>query len=212
MSRRWKVAVVLIVLLAAGAAYAVYPRKADLRAFDPAAMAQAETAMWRAYYEKRYPALFRDLYGVARDQQGFSPWDSVLVAFHAARAAYRFQPSRSPAEADAALPDLVIYFELLATATPVAVDTKLAARRELDWWQARREKAGPDAYGLTIARVSTLLYGVDNPDVRQSGVLRAQAMAYRDEHGSVMTEADWREIAGRLGASYRLLKRGIAAR
>jgi hypothetical protein len=39
-------------------------------------------------------------------------------------------------------------------------------------------------------------------------MLRFDAVAYRDAHGSVMTEADWREIA----ASYGLLKQGIAAR
>jgi len=37
-------------------------------------------------------------------------------------------------------------------------------------------------------------------------------MAYRDAHESDMTEADWREIAGRLDASYRLLKQAIAAK
>jgi len=40
------------------AAYAVIPRHADLRAFDPAEMARLETAMWRDYYDKRYAALF----------------------------------------------------------------------------------------------------------------------------------------------------------
>jgi hypothetical protein len=194
------------------ALYACYPRRADLTAFDPGAMARAETLMWRHYYEKRYPQLFLDLYGVARGQQGFSPLDSVRISFLAARAANSFQPSRSRREADAALPDLIAYYALLARAAPVPVDVRQAARTELDWWQARRENISPDAYGLTIARVSTLLYGVDNDDSRRAGILRAQAMAYRDAHGSVMTEADWGVIAGRLSASYRLLKQAIASK
>lgn len=175
-------------------------------------MAQAETLMWRHYYEKRYPPLFADLYGVARDQQGFSPADSARIAFLAARAAKRFQPSRSRAEADAALPDLMDYFALLARAASGKVDVDKAARSELDWWQLRREKVGPDDYGLIVARVSTLLYGVDNAEIRRSGVLRGRAMAYRDGHGSAMTEADWTEIAGQLDASYRLLKQAIGVK
>src|SRR5207244_2949698 len=39
----------------------------------------------------------------------------------------------------------------------VPVDTELAARTELDWWQARREAVPPQTYGRTIARVATLL-------------------------------------------------------
>ena len=202
-------AIGVLILLAL---YAGYPRRADLTAFDASAMAQAETLMWRHYYEKRYPLLFLDLYGVARDQQGFSPFDSVRISFLAARAAKRFQPSRSRREADAAFPDLIAYYALLVRAAPVPVDVREAARKELDWWQARRENIRPDAYGLTIARVSTLIFGVDNGDIRRAGILRAQAMAYRDAHGGDMTEADWGVIADRLTASYRLLKRAIAFR
>jgi hypothetical protein len=199
-------------LVLAGGLYAFYPRQADLRVFDSAAMARAETLMWRHYYEKRYLPLFADLYGVARDRQGFSPADSVRIAFLAARAAKRFQPSRSRAEADAALPDLLDYYAVLARAAPVHVDVDKAAHSELDWWQARREKVAPDDYGPVAARVSTLLYGVDvdNAKIRRSGVLRARAMAYRDAHGVAMTEVDWAEIAGQLDASYRLLKQAIA--
>jgi hypothetical protein len=199
-----------LILLAA--LYACYPRRADLTAFDAGAMARAETQMWRHYYEKRYPALFVDLYGVARSQHGFSPLDSMRLSFLAARAASRFQPSHSRRQANAALPDLVAYYGILARAAPVPVDIVQAARTELDWWQARRENVGPDRYGLSVARVSSLLYGVDGPEIRQAGILRAQAMAYRDAHDRDMTGADWDEIARRLAASYRLLKQAIAAK
>ena len=212
MRRRTKWISVVAALMVAGLGYAVYPREADFTRFDATAMARAETAMWRDYYEKRYPALFAELYGVARNEQGFSPFDSVRIGFLAARAAYRFQPTRSRTQANVALPDLAAYFGLLAAAAPVPVDTGEAARQELDWWQARREDVPPEAYGLTIARISSLLYGVDNAEIRQAGVLRAQAMAYRDAHGSDMTEADWRTIAERLDTSYRLLKQAIAAK
>lgn len=168
--------------------------------------------MWRDYYEPRYAALFAELYRVARDQQGFSPYDSLWIGFLAAGAAYRFQPSRSRAEADVALSDLERYFGILAHAAPVTVDVAQAARRELDWWQARRENIGADAYGLTVAQVSSLLYGIDSPDIRRAGVLRARAMAYRDARGGDMTEADWDAIARQLDASYRLLKQAITAR
>jgi hypothetical protein len=191
-------------------AYFACPRHADLVGFDPPTMARLETAMWRHYYEKKYPALFRDLYDVSR-HQGFSPLDSVRIALKAARAARAFQPTASRDGAQAALPELKGYFRILAGAAPVAVDIDEIARTELDWWQARRENVAPERYGVTIARVSSLLYGADSDDIRRAGVMRAQAMAYRDSHARSMSEADWNTIDAQLGSAYAVLKRAISA-
>src|SRR5258708_25497661 len=87
--RRQIVGVVLCVAVLA-AAYICVPRRADVTKFDPTAMAQRETAMWRHYYEKRYFPLFGDLYDGSRTQYGFSPLDSVQLALAAARSAKSF--------------------------------------------------------------------------------------------------------------------------
>jgi hypothetical protein len=209
--RRYRRRIAAAVALAMGlaAAYLCFPRHADLTKFDPRAMARLETSMWRHYYEKRYLPLFADLYHVARREYGFSPLDSMRLAVAAARAAKSFQPSTSRAEAEAALPELVGYFRILAAAAPVPVEVEDAARTELAWWQARREAVTPEQYGLIIAGVATLVYGIDGEDLRGSGVERAQAMAYRDAHAAEMSEADWSFIADRLELAYGLLKKAV---
>jgi hypothetical protein len=173
------------------AVYACWPWKADLRVFDPAEMARLETAMWRDYYGKRYPALFIHLYESSRTQ--------------ASRA---FQPTRSRAEAEAAIPDLVTHYGLLREAAPVAFDLQEVAARELDWWQARRESVG---YGVTIGQVAALTYGKpqDEPALRAFGIGRAEAMAYRDARGQAIAEEDWLRIEMELRDAYHQLKRGI---
>jgi hypothetical protein len=204
----WLVAGVILVALVA---YVAIPRRADLTRFDPAAMAALETAMWRHYYEQRYLPLVLDLYETARREQGYSPLDSMRIAMAAARAAKAFQPSTSRTEAEAAMPYLIDYFGLLARAAPVAVDAVDAARTELAWWQARREAVPPEQYGPIIARVTTLLYGVDNADVRRAGLIRAQAMDYRDAHAASITEADWAAIERQLALAYGLIKKAVAS-
>ena len=92
--------------------------------------------MWRDYYEKRHVALFGHLYELSRTQFGFSPLDSFRIALSAAQVAKAFQPTRSRETANAALPPLVTYYRLLASATPGGFDVEEAARLELDWWQA----------------------------------------------------------------------------
>lgn len=194
------------------AAYTGLPRQADLRAFDPAEMARLETAMWRDYYDKRYAALFYHLYASARTQFGFSPFRSLHIALSAAEAAKAFQPTHSRQEANSAMPGLVAYYGDFAAAAPVAFDVEEAARLEVDWWQARREAVGPQDYGLTIARVAALTYGknVDDAGIRQFGVTRAEAMAFRDAKGEAITGADWAIIEAQLTDSYRSLKESVA--
>jgi hypothetical protein len=210
--RRKSVLATMLVAALLVAAYAVWPRRADLRAFEPAGMAQLETAMWRDYYEKRYGALFYHLYELSRTQFGFAPSDSLRIALAAARAAKAFQPTRSRAEAVAALPELIVYYGLLRPAAPNAFDIETAARLELDWWQARREAVGPRDYGRIIAAVAALTYGKspDEPDMAASGVARAEAMAYRDARREAMTDGDWAEIEAQLLRAYQLLKTGVA--
>jgi hypothetical protein len=210
--RRRRIAAIILALLVALAAYGMIPRRADLTAFDASETARLETLMWRHYYDKRFAALFADLYRLAREQNGFSPLDSARIAVAAARAARAFQPTTSRVEAQVAVPLLIDYFVVLSYGAPEPVDTVAAARAELDWWQARREQAKPDAYGLTIAQVTSLLYGVDDDDVRAFGVLRAQAMEFRDGRGASITEADWATIEQQLVTAYRHLKRAISRR
>jgi hypothetical protein len=208
--RRRKIAGTVLAVAALAAAYVCWPRHADLTRFDPATMARLETAMWRHYYEKRYFPPFADLYDVSRREYGFSPLASVRIAVAAAQAAKTFQPSTSRAEAEAALPYLVTYFGILSEAAPAPIEVEDTARTELAWWQARREAVTPQDYGLIIARVATLVYGVDGEDLSRSGVLRAQAMAYRDAHEATMGEADWSLVADRLELAYGLLKKALS--
>jgi hypothetical protein len=203
--------IILVLALGAAGIYACWPRKADLRAFDPAGMARLETAMWRDYYEKHYPRLFYHLYEVSRTQFGFAPLASVRIALSAVQAAKTFQPTRSRREADAALPYLMTYYDLLLSAAPAAFDVGAAAKLELDWWQARREAVGPQGYGVTVAAVAALTYGKDKDDpmLSASGIARAEAMAYRDAHGQAITAEDWSAIEAQLVRAYRLLRAGV---
>ena len=211
MSRK-AVILTLAFVVVAGGAYAAWPRHADLRGFEPAEIARLETAMWRDYYDKRYVALFGHLYELSRTQFGFSPLNSFRIALAAAQAAKAFQPTRSREAASAALPPLVTYYRLLASATPAGFDVEEAARLELDWWQARREAAAPRQYGVTVARVAAITYGkpADDPSLLISGIGRAEAMAYRDARGQAMTDPDWSEIDCRLRRAYRSLKAAVA--
>ncbi len=203
----WRKTLFAITVLALiGLVYFFCPRRAHLRQFDPATVGRLETAMWRDYYEHRYFALFRALYSVSREAYSFSPWNSVCIALHAARAAKVFQPTTNRAEAERAVPILERYYGVLRHRGGETFDVSKAAKLELDWWQLRREKATPDQYGQVIARVASEVYGVTNADIKAGSLLRAQMMDYRDERSDGrMQSEDWRHIEENLTRSYQLL-------
>jgi len=200
------------VLLAGGLAWCLWPRAADLRRFAPAGIAARETAMWRAYYEHRPFALARELYGMCRHEHGFSPFDSVRLAYWAARAATTFQPTTSRAQAEQAVPMLENYFAVMQGHTGSILDVTALARAELDWWQLRRERATPDQYGDVLARVEAGLYGVPADEVRAAARLRAAMMAYRDARDGRMQAQDWAHIEHELTRSYALLAAALTSR
>lgn len=196
----------------AGSAYFFWPRLADLREFDPEAVARIETRMWQHYYQREYANLFRAMYSLTRGQYRFSPWDSARLAWFAARSARTFQPARGRDEAQAALPDLESYYAIIRARTRERFDVQTAARLELEWWQLRREKATPVQYGEVVAQVSEAIYGVKNDALRQSGQLRAEMMEFRDEHRDTgLEEGDWMHIKAGLTQAYTLLKSGVAS-
>lgn len=202
---------VLLVIAVAGLVYALWPRTADLRGFDAAAVGRLETAMWRDYYAKDYRSLATNLYSLYRDVYHFSPTDSLRLAYDAGKAAQIFQPSKSRAEAQAALPLLVSYYTILRDHSGESFDPAKAARLELEWWQMRREAALPWQYGPVVAQVAEVVFGVTNDSVEKSGLRRAQMMQYRDEHRlGIMQPEDWRHIETNLVESYEALKAGVA--
>lgn len=193
------------------AAYCFWPRHADLRSFMPSEVAHLETAMWRHYYHREYLSLFGSLYWLYRREYHFSPADSTRLACLAARAATRFQPTHSRAEAQKALPLLETYYHLIRQRTAERFDPQRAAALELDWWQFRREGSTPAQYGEIIARSAREIYRVDNADLTEAALLRAQMMNYRDERSrGHMSPEDWSYIEKGLVHSYQLLKQSLA--
>ena len=193
--RRYRAAVLwFAALVVLGfSAYVFCPRTAHLRTFNPIRVGQLETRMWRSYYDQRYADLLGDLYALNRDEYGFSPADSLAIAWYAARAAQIFQPTRSRAEAQKALPMLERYYAVLRERGGETFDEREAARLELDWWQLRRENAQPAEYGSVIVRTTFVVFDADNAEVR-----RATAARGNDE---LSRQAPRRPNAGiRLGA------------
>jgi hypothetical protein len=185
------------------------------RGFDPDRLAALELAMWKAYYRRQGPLLFRLLVRANREQAGVGWPRAILAAFWLAWAAIRF--GRSAGDYHRFLPDVVRGYRLLGLPRTVNIDE--VARRELRWWVVRREiglEAGAAA-GEAITALYSALYDLPEAAVSEAGTLRGRAAEVRDRGASADPDgptgpgrAYWPEVGELLRASYRSLRGAVA--
>ena len=175
--------------------------------FDANAIAAAETAMWRAYYDSKKPEMVLQLVSLQQNQFGMSFFEAGEVARRLGEAAMRFRSARGNYEA-IALPHLRAAYARLAEATGAGFDPEAAARAELSWWVARRTPGRDSAeqVGAEIANLYAILYGEARPGFLKAGRLRAQAAQLRDAGGA---NASWHEVEMLLRKSYAALSKSL---
>ena len=202
--QRRRLLALLAVFVVAGMGWFFWPARPNLAGFDPAAMAQLEPAMWRDYYGQRWLPLLGHTWRASRQQYGFSRWDSLRMAWHAARAARAFQRDIND---PAAVSAMTAYYQVVAKASPGAFDARNAAGWEVQWWRQRRESAPPAEWSGTIATLTALLYGCSAEQALPAAQARTQAVVYRDARRKTgLTAGEWREVEVQLCIAYHLLK------
>jgi hypothetical protein len=182
----------------------------DIRRFDPVAVGQLETGMWRSYYDRRPVALFRQLAATLRAQFHLPFWQSYVASFYASRAAFRFKDGKQRSDYERALPDLEVYYRRILSANP---NTVTVARLELEWWIIHRERATQPAGALemSLAELQAAIYAVPRERLEEHAAFRARAMLLRDQQAGQggVTEADWKSIEGMLVKSWSSLERAL---
>jgi hypothetical protein len=165
-----------------------------------------EAAMWRAYYEGRWLDLATRTAELAQRQFGVGAEDAIRLSGHAAKAAMLFRKDGTDPEVTSELEKL---YTIVRDAGHRNFDPAEAARLELQWWRERREGKTPEQYALTIARAVALVFGSHAEKMQPAALLRARAMAYRDERrDGRMTEADWQEVARQLAKAREAMEPG----
>jgi hypothetical protein len=211
-SARWarRVAIVVLVVLAFGTAFALTPPRGprSMRTFQPARLAGLEIRMWQAYYAKQRVRLFSLLVTMLHEQYHYSWAMATLEGFHLARAAATFGDLQGGYEV--VLPDLEAAYAQARSWTEAAFDPRAVARAELMWWVDRRipGRNSPEQIGKLIADEYALLYETTPENVADAAYLRAKAAKMRDDQAA---HPDWDAIGRLLRASYEELLAALAS-
>jgi hypothetical protein len=184
-------------------------------AFDPDALADLETRMWKAYY-RRQPARLFGLLVRALREQALASWPRALAsAVLLTKGAVGF--AQATGDYDRFAPDIARSYRVLGV--PQNVDVDEVARWELRWWVVRRELglAAGEAAGEAITRLYAAFYCFPPESVAEAGRLRGVAAEVRDRGAAADPDGQsgagrryWPEVARLLRESYRSLAGAIA--
>ena len=203
---------VLVGIVAWATADLLLPERSSLRRFDPEEVARLENSMWRAYYERREFALFRDMTTLLRREYHMPP-RATVTAFHAARAAFVFKRGRERQDYELALPALRRYYRQLLRISDTPFDVEQVSRLELEWWIVHRERQQHDPGDLprTLAELQAAIYRLDVARFTEHAQLRAEAMTIRDDQAAAggVTESDWSRIQELLRDSFITLHAAV---
>jgi hypothetical protein len=210
---RWIVALLVAALLGWVLVDLYGPRRASLRDFDPVAVARLETSMWRAYYDKREAALFRDMARLLRTQYHLPVLRAHTVAYQTARGAFVFKRGKTRPDYEQALPYLERYYGEIREVSDTPFEVADVARLELEWWIIHRQRGQyrPEDLVRALAELQAAIYRLPASRLEEHARLRAEAMTLRDDRAAAggVTDAEWDRIDALLRDSYRALSREV---
>lgn len=186
--------------------------------FNPERLAQLETAGWRAYYDRNWPAVFRLMVRMNRKQFRMSLPVAVSGAIDIVCASIAFAPVDN--DVPAATGHLQRFYEKARRSRGIQTDARTLAALEMDYWVVHRRlafgrKQAPNPEGdiepmvASLARLHAALFTAPPEAIRRSAELRAGAAVAVDRiTGGYSTDvaADWRQVEASLRAAYRSLQ------
>lgn len=185
--------------------------------FEAQALAQLETAMWRAYYDKRVVALFKLSLHMLQEQLGFNLAQALVGAYRLTAAAFVFKRGRKRADYEKALRWLVPFYRKAQQVHNGQWQPEEVARLELEWWIIHRHEFGlgnTSRLETSLAQLAGQLYHIPAKNLQKYGEHRAQAMLISDEinqrksRGEVF-EPNWKSIESALYQAFSSLSQQI---
>lgn len=181
--------------------------------FEPDRLAQTETAMWEAYYDRRPAKLFSLSVRLLQEQLGFSRGQALFNAYRLTRAAFVFKRGRNRPEYEQALRWLGPFYHTTHRHLKAGWNVQTVAESELEWWIIHRHDFEPGQTAnleKALTKLCALLYELPEADLTEYSRYRAEAMLLSDqgvrarESGEPVTP-DWPVIQTYLEQSYRAL-------
>ncbi|HEY8691138.1 MAG TPA: SRPBCC family protein, partial [Chloroflexota bacterium] len=183
------------------------PRQA---AFDADRLAYLETAIWRAYYDRRWFRVLGLTLQLVHEQFGLSWPRAIQASYYTTRAAVAWAPADHNVER-------VRHYLRHFYRTVRRADADHIGDRELDYWILHRDLSGrpqsrKEPLERSLADLHAALFGLPREATAESGVARARAADAVDETTSGRAQdvaGDWARVERHLRDCYRSISRQL---
>ncbi|HVA23228.1 MAG TPA: hypothetical protein VMW62_02450 [Chloroflexota bacterium] len=178
--------------------------------FDPDRLAFIETAIWRAYYDRRWARVVRLTLQLVHEQFGLSWPRAIQASYCTTRAALAWAPADHKVERVRRY--LRRFYRIARRA-----DAEHVGDLELDYWILHRDLSGrPESQKQLLERsladLHAALFGLPREATAESGVARARAAGVVDEITSGRSRdvpGDWARVEQHLRDCYRDINRRL---
>jgi len=189
-----------------------------VKSFSPERVAYLESAIWKAYYDRRWLAALWLTIELVRQEFGLTRRRAIEAAYCSTRAAVAWAPAKHDVE-------LVreylrrFYWTARKYGRGVGFEPAQVGDLELAYWQAHRQLSGcPESekgpLEDSLSNLHAALFQLPLESVRASGVERARAADVVDEitsRRSTDVELDWARVERHLRDCYGSIARALAA-
>jgi hypothetical protein len=149
-----------LLLVVAVLAYAFWPRKSSLVAFDPTQMAELQLAAAQQAATKSWFACGVTTYRIFQSQYHFPPAAAVKAALEQTRATALFRSASDPTDKEAAVTPLIAAYAEIKSRTGASFDAKAAATQQVQVWSLL-ETDSPEEATRVLAAQLALVHGGD---------------------------------------------------
>jgi hypothetical protein len=192
---------------------------AAVSGFDPDRLAYLETAIWRAYYDRRWLAVLWLTVQLVHEQFGLSWPRALQAAYYTTHAAVAWAPLTH--DVDLVRGYLRLFYHVARRyGHSTRFDFDRVAASELDYWMVHRDLSGrPESekapLECALAELHAELFGIPLGAAGPSGAARARAAHAVDKitgRRSRDLELDWARVERHLRDAYRSVAEQLAAK
>lgn len=201
---------IFLFLVAAFVVYLVWPRTPNLRAFNPAEIAQLKLQAWKAQHSGGTAAATLARFQIYSAQFHFSPITALQLARIDGEVFGSLQKNRgensSFADENRVLSLLGQKYSMIKQSTRIELDTDALAREELLWRTKVLDGAPPSEVAEPIARIMAALYGGQAKDFKVVALDLAGAQAATFGQAEIPAVSQAGGAAAALREGFSLLK------
>ena len=175
--------------------------------FDPLRVAHFEAAGWRAYYDRRWPAVLALMVRLCQEQFHIPFPLSLVAAYHVARASIAWAPGQHD-EAQVRR-HLEAFYRLARRCSGLRFEPPRAAELELRYWAEHRRLVGQQdksPFLQSLIALHSHIFELAPDEARESAEYRVSASNTVDRITSRQSddpERDWQHLEEDLVRCYR---------